>query len=99
MADVLDIVLIPDYLYAEMTPDRVWITAEQMAKEGEEPEPIQQTPGSALRNKLDEMDKAIGESRQLHAKEAKEKQGREEADNKNTEKQVQGADESANLKT
>ena len=23
MADVLDIVLIPDYLYAEMTPDRV----------------------------------------------------------------------------
>ena len=54
--------------------------------------------GAALRKKLDKMDKAIRESRQLHAKEAKEKQGREEADNKNTEKQVQGADESANLK-
>ena len=73
MADDSEIVLIPGYLHPEMTPVRVRLTAEERVIAGEEPEPIQQTPGARLRNKLDEMEKAIRESRKLHAQEVKEK--------------------------
>ena len=71
-----------------MTPVRVRLTAEERVIAGEEPEPIQQTPGAGLRNKLDKMEKAIRESRKLHAQEAKEKQEKEEADRIEAEKQV-----------
>jgi hypothetical protein len=55
------------------------------------PEPVQHTPGAAQRNKLDEMDAVIRESRRINIQETENSKEKEEADRIEAEKQEEPA--------